>query len=237
MSKVLYILRTIFITDFVAKVICFGLAYLIWNYVSDQYSETRPGVVFQLNFDTDDEVTVHSDVHHITATLKGSRGSVMSVVSSQPSITYKMKLSVEDMRNGATRQIKLTRDVFNLPPDVYISNISPQEFTVNLGTEPYRYIPVEAHIINRGQAKYPFEVKVYPTEARVYGPAETLNSIDSVHTDPIDVSGREKDFSRHVKIAEIQALQSLRSGERIRVDVHFVKPITKQINNDNSTKK
>ena len=199
------------------------MAYLIWAYVSDQYAEIRPGVAFNIHFDTGDEVAVQSDVHQVTATLKGSRGSVMSVVSSQPTINYKMKVTVDDMKKGATREIKLTRDVFNLPPDVYISNISPKEFTVSFGTEADRYIPVEAHIINRSKAQYPFEVKVYPSEARVYGPASSLYLIPLIHTEAIDVAGRGTDFSRHVKIFETQESSSLRSSEVIRVDVHFLK--------------
>ncbi|MGH9369635.1 MAG: CdaR family protein [Thermoanaerobaculia bacterium] len=116
------------------------------------------------------------------------------------------------------RVYRLTPEDVNVPPDVEVIALAPQEIRFLLDTGAEREIPIAPVVTGEPAAGMRVaQVRADPALARVAGPAGALSRMTSIATVPVSVAGREKSFS--TPAAVLAAGPGLRVRERQVVTV------------------
>ncbi len=104
-------------------------------------------------------------------------------------------LDLKDAERG-DRVYRFTQDDVNVPPDVEVIAISPQEIRFVLDTVEEKRLPVEPAVTGQPSPGMRIvEVRSEPAMALLAGPAGALARMTSVGTVPVSVAGRASSFS------------------------------------------
>jgi len=104
-------------------------------------------------------------------------------------------LDLKDAERG-DRVYRFTQDDVNVPPDVEVIAISPQEIRFVLDTVEEKRLPVEPAVTGQPSPGMRIvEVRSEPATALLAGPAGALARMTSVGTAPVSVAGRASSFS------------------------------------------
>jgi YbbR domain-containing protein len=126
-----------------------------------------------------------------------------------------------DATPGAKRY-PLDADDINVPRDVEVIAISPQEFRVVLDAVAEKTLPIVAEIVGTPPPGKRFEeVTVEPRQARVVGPAKTLERMARIQTEPVSVEGRDAPFKVSATLAPQAAGVRVREAQIVTVRVRI----------------
>lgn len=104
-------------------------------------------------------------------------------------------LDLKDAQPG-DRVYRLTQEDVNVPPDVEVISLAPQEVRFVLDTVEEKQLPVVPAVTGQpAPGTRVAEVRAEPAVARLAGPAGALAKMSSVATVPISVAGRASSFS------------------------------------------
>ncbi len=133
---------------------------------------------------------------------------------------------VENPRIGVPIPIKLNREDFDLPYDVKLDQVEPRRIRVILRRIINRNLRV--HVVTRGKPAQGYELagepQAEPTEVSVKGPKETLEAVDSIPTEAVDIEGRSSSFSSDYTLVQTLKDKPVQASTRVRVRVN-IRPV------------
>ena len=89
----------------------------------------------------------------------------------------------------------LTKENFELPKTLLLTNIDPETISVTIETELKKRIPVKPVIVGRPEKGFTiFDIKVVPENIVIEGPKSLIVKLYSVKTEPIDINGLNTDL-------------------------------------------
>ena len=120
------------------------------------------------------------------------------------------------------RRYTLDADDINVPQEVEVIAISPQELRVILDAVDEKTLPIVADVVGTPAATYRVEeATVEPRQARVGGPAKTLARMAQIRTDPVSVDGRDASFQVSATLAPQAAGVRVREAQIVTVRVRI----------------
>ena len=117
----------------------------------------------------------------------------------------------------------------NLPAGVSFDRTVPSQVTLHFEHLISREIPVRAVVRKTQPGYHVTKIALDPAGVRVRGPEERVSTMESIPTDPIDLSGvvGEKTFRTHVNVGDPQ----------VRTDVPVTVAVTISVARDGSASK
>ncbi len=122
-----------------------------------------------------------------------------------------------DATPGEKRYL-LDDDDINVPRDVEVIAVSPQEIRVVLDAVADQTLPIVADVVGTPAFGYRLEdVSVEPRQARVVGPAKTLARMSQIRTEPVSVEDQNASFQISATLATQAAGVRVREGQIVTV--------------------
>jgi YbbR domain-containing protein len=109
---------------------------------------------------------------------------------------------------------KVGPDSFNMPRGTAVTGISPSQIVLDLDKIVVRYVPV--HLVRIGAPADGYRVgsvEMTPSHVGVRGPSKEIANIETVDTEPFDVSGLASDTERGAAIASAEGTARVEPAE------------------------
>ncbi|HEY7113062.1 MAG TPA: CdaR family protein [Thermoanaerobaculia bacterium] len=120
------------------------------------------------------------------------------------------------------RVYRLTADDVNVPPEVEVISISPQEIPFRLDTVEEKSVPVVPAVVGDPAPGVRIAgVSADPPSARVAGPASVLARLNQVATVPVSVAGRTATFTVPAALTVEAPALRLRQASSVAVTVRL----------------
>lgn len=130
-------------------------------------------------------------------------------------------LDLKDAERG-DRVYRLTPEDVNVPPDVEVISLAPQEIHFVLDTVEEKPLPVVPAVTGQpAPGMRVAEVRAEPAVARLAGPAGVLARMTSVPTVPISVAGRASSFSTPAAVLAAGPGLRVREGQLVTVTIRI----------------
>ncbi len=112
----------------------------------------------------------------------------------------KIPLQLRDMETGRIF-IPLGKDDVHTPPHVSVVSVAPSGVWLYIEHKASVILPVEPDIKGRPAPGFTvYQVQITPDRAEAEGPKETLARLDSLKTEPLDISGASDTVDKDVDI-------------------------------------
>ena len=201
------------------KLVSLLLATCTWFFVKGITSDWRliEGVPLEVKARTGLTV-LQASAGTINVIVRGTREDVRQV--SRQDLSAVVDLS-QDNRVGPIA-VKLTPKSIRHSRRVQVSEIDPPEVIVNVDQMIERELPVKTQYTGELPSGLSIEREVIqPDTIRERGPKTLLNSMTSVSTLPIDVTGRRTSFRERVELAPLAFPEGLTQRQWVEVDVRI----------------
>jgi hypothetical protein len=120
------------------------------------------------------------------------------------------------------RVYRLTPEDVNVPPDVEVISLVPQEIPFLLDTLGEKQVPVSPAVTGQpAPGTRIAEVRADPSTARIAGPAGALARMTSLPTVPVSVAGRDASFSVPAAVLAAGPGMRVRQGHVVTVLVRI----------------
>lgn len=120
------------------------------------------------------------------------------------------------------RRYPLEPDDINVPPEIEVIAIAPQEIRVVLDAVADRTLPIVVDLAGQPAAGFHLEeVAFEPKQARVLGPARTLAKLTNIHTEPVVLDDRNASFTVSTALAPQAPGVRVREGQLVSVRVRI----------------
>ncbi|QDG49830.1 hypothetical protein FIV42_03470 [Persicimonas caeni] len=190
------IIRQTFVRNLHLKVIALllTLALYLWVSVDREVERTRYA---PLRLDVPSYmVLVNDPPNRAAVTVRGKWSDLAQLESAE---LDSIRLEV-DPSMGRSGRISLTPDMVDLPPGLRAIDIEPNLVQFRLEEKQRKRVTVRPKIVGQPEAGYDFkEASVTPEAVEVSGPANSLDELASVGTEPISLSGQRKSFTKQVR--------------------------------------
>jgi YbbR domain-containing protein len=151
-----------------------------------------------------------------------------AVLSTVDANSMKIVLDLEGARPGNST-FRLGPDFFNPPRGVRIARINPSVINLRLDSVAARSLPVTVRFGGKVPVGYKIaRVEVNPMTVKVQGPANEVNRMGSVDTQPIELEGKGGQFKKEVRLSSDGQLVSL-SPDRVTVLVTLEEEIVTKV--------
>lgn len=227
------VLRKIFLEDWMLKLTALVITLALWFGVTGLSTPTTKRFSIPLipNIATNVEI-INTPREEVDIVVSGDQRRVDQISRSDLVAT----LDLRDVAPGDW-VISLSPETVavTLPQGVKLEEVQPSRIPINL--EAVEEKDVDVKVVLSGNLPPGYEVysaNALPGKIRVRGPASFVRTLETVETDPIDIAGRDKDFTaRQVPVGVSNPKASVlntvvdvvfRIGER-RVERTFSVPI------------
>ena len=154
----------------------------------------------------------------VNVIVRGTREDVRQV--SRQDLSAVVDLTHDDRVGPIT--VKLSPKLIRHSRRVQVSVIDPVEVTVNVDQMIEREFPVQPQFSGELPPNLSIErVVIQPDTIRERGPKTLLNSMTSMSTLPIDVTGRRTSFRERVELAPLAFPEGLTQRHWVEVDVRI----------------
>jgi YbbR domain-containing protein len=112
----------------------------------------------------------------------------------------RLKLSLPNKKVG---QFKLFLDNsnFSFLSSVKILSISPNEIKIKTAIKEEKIVSIEPYLDGQPKEGFKIEsVEIVPKKIKVVGPRDFLDNLDSINTEKINLTGKDKSFSKKLAI-------------------------------------
>ena len=229
-----HILGRIFLDDWMLKLTALVITFALWFGVTGLSTPITKRFTIPLapSIATNVEI-VNSPREEVEIIVSGDKRRVDQISQNDLVAT----LDLRDVAPGDW-VVPLSPETISvtLPQGIKLIEVQPSRIPINLETVEEK--DIEVKVILSGNLAHGFEVygaNVLPARIRVRGPASFIKTLEHVETDPVDIQGRERDFTaRQVPVGVSNPKASVlntvvdvifRIGER-RVERSFAVPIS-----------
>lgn len=212
-------LTRLFVSNGSLKLLAFGLALALFFWVREDRDSTLTGSVPLHLIIPEGMVLVSEPVERVRVTV-GGRWSDLNKFD--PSQIKPIRLDID--RNAAG-SVGISSDLVQLPPGVRVTTIHPSFVHVELEPAVTKRIDVRVRRVGEPAESFQLgDIEVTPHRIEVTGPQSSIDNIDHVWTESIDVSDRTETFERRVHLRIDDAFLQYDVDQPINVRV----PITAQ---------
>lgn len=189
-------LHDIFVRNFHLKAIALLLTFALYLWVGED-RETQIIATAPLQFSVpENQMLLEPDVDQAKVTLRG-RWSTLNEFHQ----TDLRSIVVELSKSDDGRLVPIEPESVQVPPGLRVVSIEPSFVRVDLEETVSREIAIEPRIVGRTRGSYRLgEVEVEPDEVTVSGPENVMENLESIPTEPIDVTGRVRSFEKQVQL-------------------------------------
>jgi YbbR domain-containing protein len=213
-------LRRAFTRNLSLKLLSLIIAFGLWTFVNfgERDAEESLQVPLELRNIPVDLMITSPRVNFIDVRVSGPRTLLGRIDKDRLVIG----LDLNGVRPGPAL-FRLGADLFNLPRGVQVVRINPAQVTIELEAVAQKSVPVRLHLTGRPSPDLVVEdVKVSPETVVVSGPQSDIQSIDSVTTEPLDLTNAEAGtIERELPleaVGEYVSLSAPRVAAQVRVD-------------------
>ncbi|MBE7463526.1 MAG: hypothetical protein HS116_08485 [Planctomycetes bacterium] len=235
-KSVLRFLRAVFWEDWLLKIFCLILATLYWFYIDGELTDERELSVTipvsELQPPEGARFPAQMRWPQLHVRIRGPRRKLQYLTHENVRVHLKEAFS----RLGTGDQVvTLTPDLFEVEgaDGLGVVSVRPDELPVRLSKIVRKTLPVKPDWRGKQPPDYEVETRVEPMEVTVEA-LQDLETAAFVLTEPIELSGKTKDFTVEVGIAqEVQAGEQsipVWSAQKIKIEVLFrASQITKEL--------
>jgi YbbR domain-containing protein len=190
-----HILRKIFIEDWVMKLVALAITLALWLGVtglSKPTTQRLTSIPLSIRYSNNIEVT-NSPIQEVNLVVSGDSRRLAQVIEND----LVASIDVSDVTPG-DKVIPLTPETVavSLPTGVKLDEVQPRSMAVRIETVEEKDVAVEAEISGDLPAGYElYGQTVTPAKVRVRGPSGFLRTLETVRTEPINISDRNSDFT------------------------------------------
>lgn len=209
--------------NWVAKIICFTLAILIYFFhqvsMLDKKDIVVPlevkadGALFPVEkFPPTVKVIVRAEPNEINLVTKGGIKAILDITNYTKSGSYSVPI-----------EISLSNLLKEIDP-LEIS-VKPDKLLVKLEEKAVKYVPVELAISGVPESGYKIaSTEIVPSSVKVIGPVSVLENTNKIYTKKINVKGAKTNFSVETELDNINSLLEIFPESKFKVSV-YVDPI------------
>jgi YbbR domain-containing protein len=172
---------------------------------------TRP-LSIPLAIETSSSLTPASAYpQNVRVSLRGEDDSIKSIADGDIEAYVDFTRYEDEGQYSAPVQIRKKGSALGIEP--LEITVNPLKITVHLDRRTTKIFPLAAQL--RGRVADGFDLVSYtisPLEITVVGPLASLELVEEIETDPIDLDGRSNDFTIQVSITNPSALFVLRGN-------------------------
>ncbi len=229
-----HLLKRVFLDDWMIKLTALVITFALWFGVTGLSTPTTkrfsipliPSIAINVEI-------INNPREEVDIVVSGDKRRVDQISRSDLVAT----LDLRDVSPGDW-VISLSPETVSvaLPQGVKLIEVQPSRIPINLEAVEERDIDVKVVLSGNTAPGYEvYSANVLPARIRVRGPASFIRTLENVETDPIDIGGRDRDFTaRQVPVGVSNPKASVlntvvdvifRVGER-RVERNFAVPIS-----------
>lgn len=209
-------IRRIFLENLHLKAIAalLTLALYLWVSVDREVERTHQAPV-EIEA-PEGMVVTNNPPETVGVTVRGKWTDISRLESSQLD-PMRMRIDSTMDRQG---RIPLNPEMIDLPPGLRAVDVEPNSIRYQLEERHQTTVNIEPTIVGRPANGYSVEqVEVDPDSIEISGPRRSLDEINTVPTESIDVTGRSESFQREVRPRIEDSLVEHELEEPIEVDV------------------
>lgn len=190
--------------DWGQKVICIVLAVIIYVF-SQVATLERKVFVLPLKVEADGLMMANSDIPKFVKVTVRTRAENMPSINSGNIFAYiNLNEYTETGFCNVPVRVSLTEDLMLIDPLEY--SVKPAFLNVELDKKELAYIPVKPAISGYVEHGYVISnIDVSPSTVKVVGPSKMINKTTSIDTKKVIVTGAATNFSREVKLDNINS--------------------------------
>jgi len=209
--------------DLGAKLFAVGAAFVLWFFVNAGKRETLV-LSFPIELHNLPEQVVVANPDRLDAVSVKLNGPGPLLASLEPR-RAPIVLDLAHVRVGEETRLKLRDEMIRLPRGVRVLDIEPSYAPVRL--EPVRHAVVAVTLARGGEPAEGYHVgsvRIAPKKVSVSGPKSIVERLQSVETEPFDLTGLQAPSQRTMTLVRPDGLISL-SPERVTVEVAIVEEV------------
>lgn len=191
-------LRGLVVDNFIYKLVAFLFAITIWAWVqSEQVVQERVRVPLRWTV-AEGLVPAEAPLDSVTVTFEGVQAFVRTVRQKELGIGIDLSTASEGEVNVELGD----RPIQGLPEHVRVVAVSPTSLRLTLDRVLRRKVPVE--VATRGEVAAGHALRsitVEPDRVELVGPSVALRALDSVRTDPVDLTALREPAEFEVGLA------------------------------------
>ncbi|MBN8220813.1 MAG: hypothetical protein J0L53_07800 [Spirochaetes bacterium] len=209
------VLRYIFIEDYIAKLVCFGIGTGLWFYVEfARVSQTTLNIPIEYIKKPVNLFLKQGQTRFVKVAIRG-RDEFLKFSTAG----MKAEVNLSNAQSGEAKY-PVIFDARQLPERVEIAQ-KPETLTVALEKGAAKKVPV--HVVTSGNPDGAWKVQkavATPNEIEIDGPEALVASLGAIDTEPVDVEGITRGFSRKVnlRIADQISTDKVRNVN-VRIDL------------------
>ncbi len=205
------------------RLFALAAAFVLWFFVNAGKRETQV-LSFPIEFRNLPEQVVVANPNRIDAVAVKLNGPG-PLLASLDVRRVPIVLDLARVREGEDVRIKLRDEMIRLPRGVRVLDIEPSHVPVRL--EAIRRVVVPVTLARSGEPAEGFRigsVKIAPQRVSVSGPANVVDRLEGIETEPLELAGLQAPVERTLTLVRPDALVSLKP-ERVMVDVTIVEAV------------
>ncbi|MGD2080365.1 MAG: CdaR family protein [Nitrospirota bacterium] len=181
------------------KIAAVALALSLWMWVIAR-GNTDVSIDAAVGFDNIPEglrVVKSETVPSVSLGLRGHERVVKNLSDSPPEVV----IDLEGLAEGSYR-LDIRKDDVRVPAFVRVVNIYPASVNVSLAEAARKSVPVKPHVVGEPKKGYKvLRMKVVPGSVEVKGAEAEVAELESLKTEPVDISGASGNVRREADIA------------------------------------
>lgn len=196
----IHILRKIFLEDWVMKLIALVITVALWLGVTGLSTPTTKRFTVPLNFGISNNTEItNSPIQEVDVVISGDKRKIEQINRAELAAS----IDLTDVAPG-DRVLSLSPEnvSVSLPLGIKLDEVQPSRIAVRIEAVEEKDVEIRAQLA--GEPAQSFEVydsAAAPSRVRVRGPASFIRTLESVATDPVDISGaRDNIFARQVPV-------------------------------------
>ncbi len=152
----------------------------------------------------------------VTVLLKGNEFVLKRLRPSD----IKLPIELKEAETGRSF-VHVDRKDIKTPPHVSVVSVSPDGVWVYLERRASAMLPVKPDVKGRPARGFiVYKIQAAPDKAEVQGPKDTLDKLDSLRTDPIDINGVNGTLEKDSAIKVPEDIERITPGEvRVKIEI------------------
>jgi YbbR domain-containing protein len=217
----------LFIENISLKILSLLVAFIMFALVKkDTDKEVQIEVPVVLSEIDDDQIFVGEVPKYLEARIKGRWSKLIKILELKPN-PYLVNL--HGIKNGSRYNFS-SESIANLTgvSGVQILSFSPSGFQISLEAKVIKRLPVNTVIIGQLPNGYKVDhsnIVISPQEVTIWGARNTLKDLKEISTDPIDISGMDKEFHAEVSLKKPPGQFAFLENEKVKVKIPVMAPV------------
>ncbi len=181
--------------NLLVKFVAFAIATTLFMWVrSDREATVVAHAAVRIEL-PDNMVLISPPIERVRLTVRGRSSDINRF---DPTEVPPLSVIASD---GAEQTLNLTPDMVQLPVGLEVTQITPEFLRVVLEPLAKKRVTVSPRISGEPRADYLVgEVVLTPAQIELSGPASSVEKVEAVSTEVVDISGRTQTIDRRVQI-------------------------------------